>query len=163
MIFAKLRTAGDFLGGLVGGGQDVRPIVIADVKTLADRGVRTYVISLAGDDQMLMMHLTDVASAGNTGKPPFAPRSTAELQSALESIVMDGALCSVHLQSRVELAHACEGSVEIAGAQLKCDAADGFKLEDASTLLLMGSACSQYRNDRKSLKVDFPCEALQAP
>ena len=139
---------------------DTRPNVIAAAQKLAQAGVKTYVISLAGDDQVLTDHLNQVAQAGGTNKP-FVPANKTQLIDALRQIVSSEPNCDVSLNQEIEPLRACDGSVQIAGKELTCNGADGFGLRDPSTLRLSGAACTAYKADPKALKVSYPCDALR--
>jgi hypothetical protein len=139
---------------------DTRPAVITAAQKLAQAGVKTYVISLAGDDQVLTEHVNQVAQAGGTNKP-FVPTNKTQLIEALRQIVSSDPNCDVSLNQEVDPLRACDGAVQIAGKELTCNGADGFGLRDPSTLRLAGAACTAYKADPKALKVNYPCDALR--
>jgi hypothetical protein len=72
---------------------DVRPEVVAAVAEAAALGVKTYVVNLAAEDQALAEHLGQVAQAGATGRPTFAPSDQAALGEALADIVVAPQRC----------------------------------------------------------------------
>src|SRR6185436_4978202 len=101
-----------------GNGQDFQPEVAQRVLDAVNKGVSMgmsmFVISLAGDDQQLQMHLEQVAMAGNTGKPPFVPSSGDELATTLREVV-GGASCQVALDGQVQMGAECTGEVTLNG------------------------------------------------
>jgi hypothetical protein len=149
-------------GGIFGGlGNDVRPNVIAAVNKLAAAEIKTYVISLAGGDAMLTQHLTDVATAGKTGLPPFIPMNKDQLVQTFRDIIGPGAACDVVLNGKVKMGSECKGKILINGKELPCNDPNGWKMKDASTVSIQGSACEQYKADRQSfLQADFPCDLI---
>lgn len=152
---------GGFLGGFGGLGADVRPKVIEAVNKLAAAEVKTYVISLAGGDQNLTQHLTDVAAAGKTGKPPFIPMNKDQLLQTFRDIIGPGAACDVVLNGKVKEGSECKGKISINGKELPCNDPNGWKLKDASTVSIQGTACEQYKIDTASfLQADFPCDLI---
>jgi hypothetical protein len=66
------------------------------VQKLTDHNIKTYVVSLAGDDQMLMQNLAGVAKTGATGQAPFVPQTAADLRSSCKASAfrIRGASCS---------------------------------------------------------------------
>jgi len=137
---------------------DVRPAVISAVEQGAARGVKTFVISLAGQDAALQAHLEQVAAAGNTGQAPFTPMSKNDLVDVLTQIIGGAVTCQVRLSGRVEAGSECLGSVVVNGFELPCNDPNGWKLVDASTIELTGQACSDFRgNSEAMLRATFPC------
>lgn len=146
--------------GLGGGGSGFVPEVaqrVLDAVTAgAQRGMRMFVISLAGDDPQLGMHLAQVAQAGNTGQPPFAPSTKDDLVAALQQII-GGATCQITLDGTVQSGQHCAGEVTLNGFALECDAADGWHLLDDRTVQLTGSACESFLTTPSQVHADFPC------
>jgi hypothetical protein len=152
-------NAGGFLG--LGGGVDVRPNVIAAVQQLADLNIKTYVISLAGQDQNLTAHLNEVAAVGGTGLEPFFPTSKDQLVQAFKDIIGPETACDVVLNGSVKAGIECMGSIKINGTALPCNDPNGWALKDASTVVIQGTACEMYKADLNAfLEADFPCEAI---
>jgi hypothetical protein len=140
---------------------DVRPYVVNAVRKLLDRGITTYTLSLANLDQQLMLHLTDVAAAGGTGKPVFTPSDKDALASALREIVGNDVDCSLRLNKCVALTRACDGAVALDGRAVPCDEHNGFSLHDEATLQLKGEACARYRASKtRKIDIDYPCESV---
>jgi hypothetical protein len=140
---------------------DVRPNVINAVKQLLAAQIKTYVISLAGSDTNLMQFCTDVAAAGGTGKPAYVPSTRDALVQAFREIIGPGVACDVHLTGMVKAGLHCSGKVELNGMTLACDNDNGWRLKDASTISLTGTACEKFKFDPQAfLHADFPCEAI---
>ena len=140
---------------------DSRPKVISAVSTLAKAEIKTYVISLAGGDQMLTQHLTEVAAAGKTGKPPFIPMNKEELVQTFREIIGPGAACDVVLNGKVKEGSECKGKILINGKELPCNDPNGWRMKDSSTVSIQGTACEQYKADKQSfLQADFPCDIV---
>jgi len=139
-------------------GVDPRMEVIAQVKRAADENIKTFVISLAGDDPGLMNHLVTVAEAGKTGNPPFSPMNKQDLVSTLGQIIGGAVGCEVFLNGKVMDGQECGGRVSVNGSALNCGDPNGWDLKDQSTLILQGNACMAFLNDPFSMLVaDFPC------
>lgn len=139
-------------------GVDPHVEVIAQVTRAAEAGIKTFVISLAGDDANLMSHLVKVAEAGMTGYPPFSPMSKQDLVTSLTQIIGGAVGCEVILNGKVTEGQECGGKVEMNGITLPCNDPNGWSLKDDHTLLLNGQACSDFQGNPLSvLHADFPC------
>jgi hypothetical protein len=148
-------------GGFFQPPADVRPNVVAAVTQLLDMNIKTYVVSLAGDDMNLTAHLNDVAMAGGTGKAPFLPSSKDELVQAFKEIIGPETACEVVLNGMVKPGIECMGTIRINGSPLPCNDPNGWALKDPSTVAIQGTACDSYKADLSAiLEADFPCEAI---
>jgi hypothetical protein len=142
-------------------GGDTRPKVLSAVRQLESMSVKTYVISLAGGDQNLTAHLNQVASAGGTGLPPFFPTTKDQLVQAFKDIIGPETACEVVLNGSVKPGIECMGKIKINGLDLPCNDPNGWALKDPSTVVIQGTACTQYKMDLSSvLEADFPCELI---
>jgi hypothetical protein len=150
-------------GGFLGFPQpvDVRPQVISAVQQLASLSIKTYVISLAGEDMNLTAHLNEVAAAGDTGLTPFFPTTKDQLVQAFKDIIGPETACDVVLNGSVKPGNECMGLIKINGTPLACGDPNGWMLKDPSTVSIQGSACDKYKADLNAvLEADFPCEAI---
>ena len=152
-------TLDPFLGIPIGG--DVRPKVLSAVERMESMNVKTYVISLAGEDQGLTTHLNRVAAAGGTGMPPFFPTTKDQLVQAFKDIIGPETACDVVLNGSVKPGIECMGKIKINGIELPCNDPNGWALKDSATVTIQGTACEQYKMDLSSvLEADFPCEVI---
>lgn len=143
------------------------PQVITQTQRAFAAGIRTYVISLAGDDAALQAHLDEVANAGAGAAPDasppamsYAPSDTTGLSDALRTIIGGALSCTVELNGRVVPEMACMGRVELNGSALTCDGADGWRLIDETHIEILGAACDTLLGTPGStLSASFPCEA----
>jgi hypothetical protein len=141
--------------------EDVRPAVLDQVTKLAQANIKTYVISLAGEDQMLTQHLTDVARVGMSGKPPFIPMNKDQLVQTFKDIIGPPTACDIVLTGKVKMGSECKGVLQINGAALPCNDPNGWMLKDESTIEIMGTACDMYKADHSAvLHADFPCDVI---
>jgi hypothetical protein len=139
---------------------DTEAEAIATVQQLVAADTQVFVISMAGDDAILQAHLSALAAAGGTGKPPFTPTSQDDLANALTQIIGATASCDLKLQGIVEAGRECTGSVLLNGTALVCDDPDGYKLKaDRQSLELQGAACKTLQTAAApQLKATFPCD-----
>jgi hypothetical protein len=139
--------------------RDVGPDVLQIVKQLAMSGTKTYVISLAGTDTNLMSFCAQVAAAGGTGTAPYAPSTKDALVQAFRNIIGTGTQCDFQVNVHLEPSADCKISVELNGAKLQCNDANGFRVSDDSTLTLLGASCDALKADQHAiLHAEFPCE-----
>lgn len=168
VVLATDGEPNDFCGGGQQGGflgfpapVDVRPQVISAVEQLAAMSIKTYVISLAGEDMNLTAHLNEVAAAGDTGLAPFFPTTKDTLVQAFKDIIGPPTACDVVIKGSVKAGLECMGSIKINGTELPCNDPNGWTLKDPSTVLIQGTACESYKNDLSAvLEADFPCELI---
>ena len=144
------------------------PEVITQTQRAFDAGIRTYVVSLAGDDAALQAHLDQVANAGIGADPDatppamsFAPSDSAALSDALRTIIGGALSCTVELDGMVVPGMECAGRVELNGSALGCDDPNGWRLVDENHIELLGAACDTLLGEPGStLTASFPCEAI---
>jgi hypothetical protein len=169
-VYVVLATDGapnDFCAGMGGfnpfqmGPDPIQQMVVSLTQQMQMKGVPVYVISLAAGDARLSTHLTEVAQAGGTMKPPFTPQSKDALVATFMDIIGPEVLCSVKLTKGwgIMPAVACMGSVELNGKKLECNSDNGWKLSDPKTIELTGSACEEFKKTTNvRLTAFFPCE-----
>ena len=145
-----------------------RPQVIAQTQRAYANGIRTYVISLAGDDPDLQSHLDEVANVGQgmlaSAVPPamsWAPTDTAGLRDALNTIIGGALSCNVQLAGRIDPTMACTGTVALNGTPLPCDDPNGWRAVDETHIEVLGTACETLMGTRgTTLTASFPCFAI---
>jgi hypothetical protein len=142
---------------------DTEAEAIETVQQLSAAGTQVFVISMAGDDEILKAHLIALAAAGGTGTAPFTPSSQDELANALTQIIGATASCDLELQGVVSAGRECTGQVMLNGNVLKCDDADGYRLKaDRQSLELLGDACTILQTSAApQLKAAFPCDDVK--
>jgi hypothetical protein len=85
-------------GGRGGDGSLQRQCVVSAVDRAAAAKIRTFVISLAGNDMELQQHLTDVAKHGDPTNPmahPYSPMNPDELVMALKAALTPALGCEL--------------------------------------------------------------------
>lgn len=159
VILATDGEPNDICAMGVGGDGSVNKMnVITQVERGVMAGVKTYVISLAGDSMKLQMHLDQVAAAGGTGTMAFSPMTKDDLVSTLGMIIGGAIGCQVFLNGEVMAGMECKGFVDFNGTFLKCNDPDGWHLLDSKTIELQGKACQDFMSSPDAtLKAGFPC------
>jgi hypothetical protein len=159
VILATDGEPNDICAMGVGGDGSVNKMnVIAQVERGVMAGVKTYVISLAGDSMTLQMHLDQVAAAGGTGTMAFSPMTKDDLVATLGMIIGGAIGCQVFLNGEVTAGMECMGYVELNGKFITCNDPDGWRLLDSKTIELQGKACEEFMSSPDVvLNAGFPC------
>jgi hypothetical protein len=149
------------MGGGRGSGLDpvVAMRVMAAVQSGVQMGMHMFIISLAGDDDELQQHLEEVAMLTDNKLPPFVPATREDLITTLEQIV-GNASCQITLDGTVAAGKECQGEVLLNGAVLACNTDNGWRLSDASTVQLTGTACNDFLGAQSLVTARFPCGVL---
>ena len=142
---------------------------VVDVASAAQsKGITTYVISVGGN--VAADHLQDVANAG-VGHPLDGSDDAAYYQ-ALDSqalvddfnTIINGIRpCTFELEGEVEDGAADQGEVLLDGVELGFDDPNGWRLNDASEIELLGEACETIKQGQHDLDVTFPCDTFIEP
>jgi hypothetical protein len=140
---------------------------IAGAQYAFSHAVRVVVLSVGRD--VSGPHLQDLANAGAglpIDGPDNAPYYVADdpeaLLASFDEIVQGARGCIFALDGSVEpIEYAAYGQVELNGQALVHDDPDGWRLNDPSTLELLGEACEAFLgSDQVSLSATFPCGAI---
>jgi len=139
---------------------EARETVIDHVTDAAKAGIKTYVISIAVNNNM-KQHMTDVAKAGNTGSPAFSPTTKDELAKVISQIVSGSVGCNLELNHAVTPGNECLGYVELNSHLLTCNGPNGWKLTDQTHIKLLGTACESFLYDSAAMvNAGFPCDII---
>jgi hypothetical protein len=139
------------------------PEAVAAVERAYSLGIRTFVIAVAEENELPQAHVRDLANAGVGGAqggqdaPSYRVRDDRGLRDALRGIVGGELSCTVPLKGKVVTEDPCVGSVRLGGEPLGCNAPNGWRLVDESTIEIQGSACATLKTG-KLLEASFPCD-----
>jgi uncharacterized protein YegL len=167
-----------------------RDAVVAAAQAAYAQGVGTFIFSVGGEVDK--NHLRDVANAGvgqpvmdrdmavhyqcpsmlatyaaNSGNAPyFEPdvNDRGALVAALTSTIAGVRSCVFDLQGKVkiDLTLADQGMVELDGTKVPYGGADGYRMNSATQLELLGAACTRLKDPAtKHVSIDFPCQAIE--
>ncbi|MGK4005381.1 vWA domain-containing protein [Sorangium sp. So ce1036] len=164
-----------------------RDDVIGAVQDAHAQGIGTFVFGLGTG--ALEQHLQDIANAGAgqpVGRPQSGmdapcfenagtyaeaggsatyytpdPTDATALENELSAAIAGVKSCTFDLQGsiKVDLPNASLGKVLIDGASVPYDAQNGWTMESATQLVLVGDACEQLK-DATEISFDFPCEII---
>ena len=134
---------------------------ILAVSRAYELGIETYVLGVSFEDDHLQM-LANIGQGVARGATLWTADNVAELQEALEQIVVQNIPCTVALtDGTIDTAQACAGEVRLNGEELPCDDDErGWRALDGNTVQLTGSACTDWRDGASDLKAFFPCYVL---
>jgi hypothetical protein len=125
----------------------------------AAEGVRTHVVGLGAVPNPNA--LDQMAAAGGTGVHTRAT-NTGELVAAVLRIVSSEHSCMFTLERPIDPVRGCEGTVTLDGSPLACSTTDGWSPADASSIVLVGSACLSYQESGTgAITAAFPCDVVQ--
>ncbi|WP_437993850.1 vWA domain-containing protein [Sorangium sp. So ce145] len=164
-----------------------RDDVVGAVQDAYEQGIGTFVFGLGSG--ALAQHLQDVANAGAgqpverprsgtdadcfLGAGTYAdaggtatyytpdPTDASSLEDELDAAIAGVKSCTFDLQGSIEvdLRNASLGQVLLDGTPVPYDAQNGWTMESATQLTLVGDACEQLK-DAQEISFDFPCEIL---
>lgn len=132
--------------------------------------IRTFVIAIGGAAGTT--HLQNVANAGQGFDPDtgdagvIKPQTPQQLVDALKQIVLDARTCTFMLNGVVKAGQEKLGVVTLNGATVPLQTPggpeEGWKLKNASTIELLGTACKTLKETpNATLNARFPCDAVQ--
>ncbi|MBI5548304.1 MAG: VWA domain-containing protein [Deltaproteobacteria bacterium] len=128
------------------------------------QGIPTYVLSVG--TEIAEQHLQDMANAGSgaTGganAPFYVATSPGALVQAFDDIVRGARTCRFILNGSVVPGTESSGEVILNGQRLAYLDPNGWKLVDAKTLELNGSACATFMaSDTGTLTASFGCGSI---
>ncbi|MET0387575.1 MAG: vWA domain-containing protein [Polyangiales bacterium] len=139
----------------------------AAVRAAQAKHIAVWVVSLAeGLNQSPDLQATANIGAGLAddavpGAPIYSPTNPEELTQTLTQLVTAAASCEITLAGELNPARACEGQVLIDGQPVQCDQPDGWKVVDATHIVLQGAACAQLKSSPLTqLEARFACDVL---
>lgn len=157
------------VGGVGGDGAPQKMGVIQQVDRAAAEGIKTFVVSLAGNDAGLQAHLDEVARHGDPMNPmarTYSPATPEELVTALAALVGGAVGCDITLNGMVTVGQECRGTVTMNGVDIPCceggncqgTPPSGWSLKDPSTIELVGNSCLDFLTSTSAtLDARFPC------
>ncbi|MBN1656046.1 MAG: VWA domain-containing protein [Deltaproteobacteria bacterium] len=126
-----------------------------------NKGIDTFVISLASEGPEYEQHLAQLAEIGNPSTPAFSPATRDALVAKMEEIVGGALGCNIALNGRVTPGQECTGQVELNSKVLGCNDPNGWRLVDERHIELLGSACDEFMNNVAAvLEAGFPCDVF---
>jgi hypothetical protein len=167
-----------------------RDAVVAAAQAAFSLGIGTFIVSVGGEVDH--GHLGDVANAGtgqpvedrqmavhyqcpstmahysaSSGNAPFFEADVNDrdaLVSTLLNTISGVRSCVFDLKGKVQidLTMADQGVIEIDGQRVPFNPSDGYRLNSATQLELLGAACQQLRQPQTlRVSIDFPCQAIE--
>lgn len=142
-----------------------RAAVVLAAQQAFGQKIRTFVIAIGASDPAAQAHFKEVANAGQGQDPAtgdagaILPSTPQQLIDALTKIVLDARTCTFMLNGQVQAGSESQGTVTLNGMNVPFGT--GWHLKDASTLELLGSACTTLKSTpNASLSAQFPCGSI---
>ncbi|HET8935635.1 MAG TPA: vWA domain-containing protein [Polyangiales bacterium] len=158
-----ITCLGDLVGQLAAAPANYDTTLKA-VTTARDKMIPVWVISLAaGLNNIPDLQRTANIGAGlddnaMPGATIYSPQNPDDLTNTLIKLIGDVVDCTVELNGTLDVARACEGTVNINGMPLSCGADEGWKPVDSKHIALQGMACATFKSDPSVfLDARFPC------
>jgi hypothetical protein len=127
-------------------------------------GIKTYVIAVG--DEVSVTHQQEVANAGvglaptaSPGAPYYVTSNGGDLIAAINKIVYGVRSCRFTLNGTVTAGSESLGTVLLNGKALRYMDPNGWHLNGASELEVVGTACDTIKTSDATLSVSFPCDA----
>ncbi len=141
---------------------EVKEAVVAVAQAAHDNDdITIHVINVGDDDpdSNLSNHLEEVAMAG--GGLSYLGASASGLKQAFQDIVNGSRNCIIDLDGSIAEGKETEGSIVLNGEKLELDDPNGWKMNSASQIELLGDACETIKTeDDPMLSIKFPCEGF---
>lgn len=139
----------------------VRGVAVDAVAAAFDAGIRTFVISVGTD--IAEEHLQDLANAGvgrqadDPDAPFYVANDTASLVAAFDDIVLGLRPCEFSLADPVPAGLEDLCSVTVNDVEFPFDDAEGWVVQDETTLDLQGAACDAIQEGIVAVKLECSC------
>jgi hypothetical protein len=131
-------------------------------------GVGLFIMGVSAD--IAADHLQAMANAGagldpaTTGamaaKYYVAADNEAALTMQLTGILGSVRTCVFKLGGSVQMGHEADGNVSLDGMQLMYNDPNGYRLNSASEIEILGTACDKIKSNSKGLSISFACDAF---
>jgi hypothetical protein len=159
---------GDALGQQLSMAAATYETTLKAVQTAKAKKIPVWVVSLAaGLNNIPDLQRTANIGAGldenaMPGATIYSPENPDDLTSTLAKLIGDVVDCTVSLSGTLDVARACEGTVNMNGAPLACGSDEGWKPVDGKHIALQGMACATFKSDPSVfLDARFPCGVVQ--
>jgi hypothetical protein len=137
-----------------------------EVQKAYSKQIQTFVVSIATETDA--PHMQRVANLGvglaadaDPPAPYYTAENQAELALAFNTILEDvPRSCVFSLNGEVDAENADQGMVTLAGVTLVFGDENGWVLERADQVELVGDACAQIQAGEEDLEITFPCEVF---
>jgi len=146
-----------------------RDLSVAAVKAAYDtHKVGTFVISVGTDiSDTHLQHLANVgagmAQAAAPGAEFFKVTTQAALTAAFDKVIGGVRSCVFTLNGEIDPDLADKGRVLLDGAPVPFDPTNGWKVNSATEIEIVGAACQAIAVGEHTLSASFPCEVVRKP
>ena len=141
--------------------QNGQPEAVAAAENAYALGVRTFIVSVGED--ISAGHLQDMANAGagvQTGQPDapyYQALDAATLTAAFDDILSNVRECRFEISEALTATSAATCTVTVNGSVVPYDDPDGWILDDAIEIQLVGAACEGIQEGQVSIEMDCDC------
>lgn len=129
-------------------------------------GVRVSIIAVGGD--VSLSHQQNMANAGaglplngSQGNAPYYPANNQQaLVDAFNEIINGVRSCVLDISSSIDPDKASQGHVFIDGVEIGYNDPNGWQLNNATQIEILGTSCDQIQNGDHTVTGYFPCDAV---
>jgi len=137
---------------------------VAAAEEAFEAGFKTYIVSVGSE--VSLGHMQDMANAGvgadeSDPAPYYQALDQEALVAALEEIIYGVRDCVLELNGAVQEGMADQCEVLVGGNEVPYGDADGWQLNDPSTIELLGETCEEIQEGSVSIEVTCPCDAVE--
>jgi len=126
--------------------------------------IQTFVISVGND--VSEGHLQNLANAGvgwmpgDPNAPFYVPSDQDAMVTAFEEIINGARSCVLTLDTAILPGQADQGTVTVNGMEIPFDDPNGWQVNSATEIELLGAACDAIQEGDVDITVVFTCEAI---
>jgi hypothetical protein len=140
----------------------VKADVEAKAKAINADGITVHVINVSTpSNATLQEHLQRVADAG--GGNVYLGFSPGALTDAFEDIINGARSCVIDLNGEIATGKEDSGTITLDGDVLALDDPDGWQVNSASQIELLGDACEKIKKGQHDIDIKFPCDSFTPP
>lgn len=139
-----------------GAADQVKADVVAAAGSIFEDEIIVHVINVSNPNNMgLQEHLSELADAG--GGEVFPGFNPVQLVDAFDEIIDGVRSCKIDLDGEIGEGKEDTGTVKLDGKKLKLGDDDGYRVNRADQIELLGEACDTIKSGDHDIDIKFPC------
>jgi len=144
--------------------QEGQEEAITAVENAYTEEVQTFVISVGSD--VSETHLQALANAGvgwmpgDPDAPFYVPSDQDAMVAAFEEIINGVRSCVLTLDTAILPGQGDQGTVTVNGVEIPFDDPDGWQVNSATEIELLGASCDAIQQGDVEVTVEFTCQAI---
>lgn len=143
-------------------GQDSQNESVQSTKTAYTKGIRTFVLGIAGVNDSFLQNMANAGQGvqqGQTNAKYYTASSPQDLQMAFQQIIGGVVSCELNINGTVDPNQASSGTVTLNGQTLTYGS--DWTVVNGTTIKLLGQACENLKSSSNpQVQASFPCGAV---